>query len=143
MIRNLLDLPEESESLRHTYLRVLYPLLEHTQLRHIHYKRDEILNLLECLSGVRSNHFQPVDQTTARLVSRCANVEWIKAPPGETIHPENPAHRLLGMSLGRQAQSSMSVLEVASQSEKPGVYTPSRNRGIGGDSSGVEIAGEA
>lgn len=76
-------------------------------------------------------------------MSRCANVEWIKAPPGETIHPENPAHRLLGMSLGRQAQSSMSVLEVASQSEKPGVYTPSRNRGIGGDSSGVEIAGEA
>lgn len=143
MIRNLLDLPEESESLRHTYLRVLYPLLEHTQLRHIHYKRDEILNLLECLSGVRSNHFQPVDQTTARLVSRCANVQWIQAPPGETIYPENPAHRLLGMSLGRQAQSSMSVLEVASQSEKPGVYTPSRNRGINGDSSGVEIAGEA
>ncbi|PWN20497.1 hypothetical protein BCV69DRAFT_277712 [Microstroma glucosiphilum] len=31
-IRELSDLPEESESLRHTYLRVLHPLLTHTQL---------------------------------------------------------------------------------------------------------------
>ena len=32
LVRNLLDLPEDSSALRHTYLRVLYPLLEHTQL---------------------------------------------------------------------------------------------------------------
>lgn len=142
MIRNLLDLPEESEPLRHTYLRVLYPLLEHTQLRYPpHYKREEILKLLECLSGT-SNHFQPVDETTMRLVSRCADVQWVKSAPAECTHPENLAHRLLGMSLGHHGHSSMSVVEVASQSEKPGVYTPSRNRGINREGNRMEITGE-
>ncbi|CAZ82682.1 unnamed protein product [Tuber melanosporum] len=151
MIRNLLDLPDESEPLRHTYLRVLYPLLEHTQLRHPpHYKRDEVLKLLECLSGVRSNHFQPVDQTTIRLVSRCANVPWLRSAPAENVQPENPAHRALGMSLTNHGQSSVTLLEVASKSEKPGVITPSRKLGTGGANidgssggNGVEIAGEA
>ncbi|CUS08141.1 unnamed protein product [Tuber aestivum] len=151
MIRNLLDLPDESEPLRHTYLRVLYPLLEHTQLRHPpYYKRDEVLKLLECLSGVRSNHFQPVDQTTIRLVSRCANVPWLRSTPEENAHPENPAHRVLGISLAHHGQSSVSLMEVASKSEKPGVITPSRRLGTGGtnldgggNGNGVEIAGEA
>ncbi|KAG0635261.1 hypothetical protein HOY80DRAFT_1057637 [Tuber brumale] len=151
MIRNLLDLPDESEPLRHTYLRVLYPLLEHTQLRHPpHYKRDEVLKLLECLSSVRSNHFQPVDQTTIRLVSRCANVPWLRSTSAENVHPENPAHRILGMSLTHHGQSSVTLLEVASKSEKPGVITPSRKLGTGGanidgnsNGNGVEIAGEA
>lgn len=61
------------------------------------------------------------------------------------MHPENPAARILGMSLGHHGQSSVSVsvMEVAQQSEKPGVYTPSRSRGIGGDGNVMEIAGEA
>ncbi|VZI15199.1 unnamed protein product [Fusarium fujikuroi] len=43
IIRNLMDLPDEKMSLRHTYLRVLYPLLAHTQLSQPpHYKQDEI-----------------------------------------------------------------------------------------------------
>ncbi|QGI80724.1 hypothetical protein CEK25_007453 [Fusarium fujikuroi] len=46
IIRNLMDLPDEKMSLRHTYLRVLYPLLAHTQLSQPpHYKQDEILRL--------------------------------------------------------------------------------------------------
>lgn len=59
------------------------------------------------------------------------------------MHPENPAARILGMSLGHHGQSSVSVMEIAQQSEKPGVYTPSRSRGIGGDGGVMEIAGEA
>lgn len=89
---------------------------------------------------MRSNHFQPADQTTVRLVARCANVGWVRA---ESVHPENPAARILGMSLGHHGQSSVSVMEVAQQSEKPGVYTPSRSRGMGGDGNGMEIAGKA
>src|SRR6266536_3687157 len=46
IIRNLLDLPNELVSLRHTYLRVLYPLLAYTQLNQPpHYKRDEIVKV--------------------------------------------------------------------------------------------------
>ena len=120
MVRNLLDLPDESESLRHTYLRVLYPLLSHTQLRHPpHYKREEILRLLNMLSMETSAHFKPLDETTIRLTRRCLKVPWLE-------EPESPARRLLGISLGRAGESTLSVMEVAGLTEKPGVLTPSR-----------------
>jgi hypothetical protein len=53
MIRELWDLPEEQEQLRHMYLRVLGPLLTRTQLRREHttYKRAEILRVLGQLGG--------------------------------------------------------------------------------------------
>ena len=121
MIRNLLDLPEDVEALRHTYLRVLYPLLSHTQLQHPpHYKRDEILRLLNMMSHVRSAHFAPVDETTARLVERCLRVPWL-----HEVAP-SPAKRSLGISLGAAGESSWSVLEVAALKERPGVLTKSR-----------------
>ena len=182
LIRNLLDLPEEASSLRHTYLRVLYPLLEHTQLQHPpHYKRDELRKLLIVLSGGHLNgtvpdqegahswgHFDAVDETTKRLVKRCQGVTWLFEPEGEQIEqtesptsenasnpvsptsptksipPALPAPRKLrkrnsskgstltiGHYLTPQLEgarhSSLSMMEVAAQKEKPGVITPSRN----------------
>lgn len=90
LIRNLLDLPEEASALRHTYLRVLYPLLAHTQLRlPPYYKRDELRRLLNILGrgqvsyGSQAEqekilHFEDVDETTRRLVGRCATVDWLR-----------------------------------------------------------------
>ena len=90
LIRNLLDLPEEASALRHTYLRVLYPLLAHTQLQNPpHYKRDELRRLLSILVRGQVSygndsehekilHFEDVDETTRRLVARCATVEWLR-----------------------------------------------------------------
>ena len=123
---------------------MLYPLLNHTQLRQKpHYKRDEILKLLEILSGARSEHFAPPDDTTVRLVNRCMAVPWLKTTE-EGPKPENPAHRFLGMSLGSGSESSMTVLEVAAQSEKPGVMMPSKSRDSTSSVNGsFEIAGEA
>ena len=107
LIRNLLDLPEEAIALRHTYLRVLYPLLAHTQLKYPpHYKRDELRRMLDVLvpglftigldqdsedSGDTDEeeenrkwrimtHFNDIDATTKRLVTRCASVEWLMRP---------------------------------------------------------------
>ncbi|KAJ5295885.1 hypothetical protein PENANT_c001G00830 [Penicillium antarcticum] len=92
LIRNLLDLPEEASALRHTYLRVLYPLLAHTQLRNPpHYKRDELRRLLSILVRGQVSygsdaehekilHFEEVDETTRRLVGRCATVDWLRSP---------------------------------------------------------------
>ncbi|KAF9977580.1 hypothetical protein BGZ73_005563 [Actinomortierella ambigua] len=51
MIRELWDLPEEDESLRHAYLRVMGPLLTNTQLRRATYKRAEIVRVLRELGG--------------------------------------------------------------------------------------------
>lgn len=214
LIRNLLDLPEEAAPLRHTYLRVLYPLLAHTQLRlPPHYKRDELRRLLNILGrGQVSDgseteqekipHFEEVDETTRRLVARCATVNWLRnvehcdatTPIQETptqivtatidtvlygtvqqdspidmdpidvtrtlshvstipdssgtISPtrmdsldsrgssEAPETRQklgviqgLGMHLEPATASALSVQAVATQHEKPGVITPSRNDG--------------
>jgi Protein of unknown function (DUF2013) len=182
LIRNLLDLPEEASALRHTYLRVLYPLLEHTQLQDPpHYKRDELRKLLSILSGAQVidqvdpldstnhwTHFDAIDETTKRLVRRCRGVAWLAdtdfgfseraqspaddtgsipsspASPTKPNPPALPAPRKLkkrdsskgstltiGQFLSPQIesarQSSVSIMEIAAQREKPGVITPSRN----------------
>ncbi|KAG0307626.1 hypothetical protein BGZ98_010223 [Dissophora globulifera] len=51
IIRELWDLPEEEDSLRHAYLRVMGPLLTNTQLKRATYKRAEIVRLLRELGG--------------------------------------------------------------------------------------------
>jgi hypothetical protein len=77
-------------------------------------------------------------------------VDWLK--PVVEEGPENPAHRFLGMTLGMQGESSISVVEMAVQSEMPGVMLPSRSKNDpnnvagnmnGSAAGGYEIAGEA
>jgi Protein of unknown function (DUF2013) len=125
IIRNLLDLPNELVSLRHTYLRVLYPLLTHTQLNQPpHYKRDEIVKVLSILGGSANAHWEPADETTVRLVERVAKVPWLR---DDDIREGEVARKLLGVSLSpSQSASSISVVDVAAVMEKPGVQTPSR-----------------
>lgn len=90
LIRNLYDLPEDAMPLRHTYLRVLYPLLAHTQLKYPPYdRREELRKLFTTLirgqwsdtaaddNSERILHFNEVDDTTKRLVLRCGQVDWI------------------------------------------------------------------
>ena len=116
IIRNLMDLPDERMSLRHTYLRVLYPLLAHTQLSHPpHYKQDEVLRLLNILRGSHNAHFAPADETTTRLVQRVAAVQWVKdADKSEdTTGQAEVAKKFLGISLSQaEYASSMSVGDV-------------------------------
>ena len=93
IVRNLLDLPRSATALRHTYLRVLYPLLAHSQLRlpEQHYKRREIRLALKLAAGLCDDgegpaagcgegdaHFGAVDETTQRLGARCAQVAWLR-----------------------------------------------------------------
>lgn len=180
LIRNLLDLPEEATSLRHTYLRVFYPLLENTQLQQApHYKQNEIMKLLTVLGGGHVidhndrpdspnnwSHFEEIDETTKRLVTRCKSVSWLTEAetdsmsasfvedepsgppspisPSKPLPPALPAPRKLkkrnsskssALTVGQYLaphlesarQSSLSMVEVATQKEKPGVITPSRN----------------
>ena len=145
IIRNLLDLPNELVSLRHTYLRVLYPLLAHTQLNQSpHYKRDEVVKVLSILGGSANAHWEPADETTVRLVERVAKVPWLR---NEDISEGEVARKLLGISLSpSQTASSISVVDVAAVMEKPGVQTPSRKfgfEGLHGDEDGGEKVEEA
>lgn len=141
MIRNLLDLPLTATALRHTYLRVLYPLLAHTQLRlpECHYKREELLRLLAVMAsngGVGMLHFGAVDETTKRLVERCLRVAWLRETEGQgdgeeggRLAAEMPRKKgAIGANV-KAGESSLSVLEVAAHKEKPGVQTPSLRLG--------------
>lgn len=157
ILRNLIDLPSDSpaaNALRHTYLRVLHPILANSQIsKPPHYKRDEISRLLHLLV-TSGTHFAPVDETTCRLVNRCTDVQWLQPPAldsgkavetnGGTSATQSPtigspeyalgngqkelARRTLGMSVQSGVESATSVLEVASHTEKPGVQTPSRGK---------------
>ncbi|OAX33796.1 hypothetical protein K503DRAFT_775213 [Rhizopogon vinicolor AM-OR11-026] len=73
-LRELVDLDEESESLRHTYLRVLHPLLTKTQMRNVPYKRPQIIVALESL--IQNGNIRDINPTTKRLVERCLGGEW-------------------------------------------------------------------
>lgn len=127
IIRNLMDLPDEKASLRHTYLRVLHPLLAHTQLSNPpHYKRDEILKVLHILGNMGNSHFAPADDTTLRLVERVSKVKWL-VDSAEPLREADLSRKFLGISLSQsQAASSVSVVDVAAVKERPGVQTPSR-----------------
>ncbi|KAG6041839.1 hypothetical protein E4U41_001310 [Claviceps citrina] len=131
IIRNLMDLPDEKISLRHTYLRVMYPLLAHTQLNQPpHYKREEVLRVLRILRGSHNAHFAPTDETTLRLVDRVAKVNWIgdKVADKEESGQTEVARKFLGISLSpSEYASSKSVGDVAGVMERPGIQTPSRH----------------
>lgn len=149
IIRNLLDLDESHDSdlapdrdgqraLRHTYLRVLCPLLKNSQLAHEgqNYKRLEVRRLLYLLIDRTSAHFAPVDETVIRLVIRIKQIDWIREEGDEmeaaieeklaavsvaygataqngsssgNSGDEVVAKKLLGMSLSEAGESSLSV----------------------------------
>ncbi|KAI0912444.1 hypothetical protein F4823DRAFT_581521 [Ustulina deusta] len=125
IIRNLLDLPNELMSLRHTYLRVLYPLLAHTPLSQPpHYKKQEIQKVMRLLAGAGNAHFEAADETTLRLVDRVEKVKWLLE---DVNSPGEIARRSLGISLSpTDTASNISVVDVAGVMEKPGVQTRSR-----------------
>jgi hypothetical protein len=150
ILRNLIDLPHDSaaaNALRHTYLRVLHPILMHSQIsKPPHYKRDELLRLLHLLV-TSGNHFAPVDETTVRLVHRCTSVQWLHPPAAAadlgTANGHNTTHspvdhvadgqkeyarRALGMTVQGGDESSTSVLEIAGHTAQPGVQTPSMSK---------------
>lgn len=125
IVRNLLDLPNELISLRHTYLRVLYPLLAHTPLNQPpHYKKKEIQKVLRLLAGTGNGHFEDADETTLRLVDRVSKVNWLSE---DGFSVGEIARRSLGISLSpTDTASNISIDDVAEVMEKPGVQTRSR-----------------
>lgn len=112
-IRELYDLPADAEGLRHTYLRVLHPLLIHTQLRNPpYYKVPELVKLLTSLNQ-ECSHFGPVGTTTVRLLARCLTVPWLLPPkrrklklPLPSFPERKKSEKNLGISLSTEAVSS-------------------------------------
>ncbi|KAI5303878.1 hypothetical protein KEM56_007097 [Ascosphaera pollenicola] len=138
LIRNLYDLPEDHQSLRHTYLRVLFPLLANTQLKYPpHYKRQEVKRLLGVLSrkqlfddveNTEIAHFEEVDETTRRLVRRCSDIHWlveehVNVNNGDTGSPEEKAAAATPDSLAEKKAATDSHTQ-APDSPKPHNHAP-------------------
>lgn len=132
-LREIVDLDEESESvcyyfdrmlssnvdnlqLRHTYLRVLHPLLTKTQLRSLPYKRSQIVRALE--SQIANQEIREVTSTTKRLVERCLNGEWC------VHHRTSSGSGRVSAELGMQRSASPSGDRVAAQSLTPKLGVP-------------------
>ncbi|KAA1472000.1 hypothetical protein DENSPDRAFT_150921 [Dentipellis sp. KUC8613] len=108
-LRELADLDEDAESLRHTYLRVLHPLLTKTQLRQTPYKRPQIVRALESL--ISNPDIREVTPTTKRLVERCLGGEWClnlrKTANEDLAAQENELLRTASPSNDRIAQQTV------------------------------------
>jgi hypothetical protein len=159
-LREIVDLDEESESvcnyldsmstsnldnsqLRHTYLRVLHPLLTKTQLRSLPYKRTQIVRALESL--IANQEIREVSSTTKRLVERCLNGEWC-------VHHRTSSGGRVSAEHGMQRSASPSGDRVAAQSltPKPNVPAPPnadpsllRRRSLKGSRSAENLRGLA
>lgn len=131
-VRELSDLPEDSESLRHTYLRVLHPLMTNTQLVEYPYKRPQIRRLLRTMV-IESLYHGDVSATTKRLVERCLDADWSREldrldPQTETPKPANPStaatvpaakdpasSRMRGISISAAQSSTQSSTQSSAQ----------------------------
>ncbi|CAA7268812.1 unnamed protein product [Cyclocybe aegerita] len=119
-LRELSDLDDDSESLRHTYLRVLHPLLTRTQLRNTPYKRPQILLTLESMTS--NTKIREVTPTTKRLVDRCLTGEWCvqlmelrKSEPPRVGSPGSDVSSILSPpgNIGSLAMAASKHLEVS------------------------------
>lgn len=82
-------------------------------------------------SGSVANHFGAVDETTKRLVGRCAQVSWLKEED-EDQTGSMVAKKLLGVEMPSAMTSSLSVVDfAAAHKEEPSVRTPGRGRNGG------------
>lgn len=84
-------------------------------------------------SGSVANHFGAVDETTKRLVGRCAQVSWLKEED-EDQASSIVAKKLLGVEMPSAMTSSLSVVDfAATHNEEPSIRAPGhgRNGGIG------------
>ncbi|CAJ0837537.1 15200_t:CDS:2, partial [Entrophospora sp. SA101] len=112
-IRELYDLPDESEAVRHTYLRVLCPLISNTQLNRDYYKQNQIYKLLLDLNGTSTKNFKPVSPTTQRLVDRCLFTDYLKGISPNTNNNNNHNH-----SISINNSSSGSINNISSNDIK-------------------------
>jgi hypothetical protein len=105
------------KQLKHTYLRVLHPLLTNTQLRNYPYKRPQLRRVLEAL--IAPSSYRDVDPTTRRLVERNLRGSWCQG-----LRAADAALGLAGV--GEAGGSTISVDQVATAGQRDGESTRTR-----------------
>ncbi|KIK63179.1 hypothetical protein GYMLUDRAFT_41504 [Collybiopsis luxurians FD-317 M1] len=148
-LRELAELDElegehDGESLRHTYLRVLHPLLTKTQLRSLPdptlYKRSHVISLLKKLINPNRRVRGEANPTTKRLAERCLSglgVDFAK----ESLTEVGPASRInatrshLGISSSNDSIAGPGTFDARTlKSSKSMEFKPPKHRHGSGDS---------
>lgn len=84
LIRELHDISDQNEFLRNTFLRVLIPLLKNTELNKTHYRKQDLIQLLNylcvfdniCSNGIITSEHK----LTVKLAFKCLNeVSWLNS----------------------------------------------------------------
>jgi len=161
-LREIVDLDEESESvcwilenvpsperdrlqLRHTFLRVLHPLLTKTQLRSLPYKRPQIVRALESLT--ENEEIREVCSTTKRLVERCLSGEWCvqhRTPNNVArVAAESRMQRTASPSSDRMAAQSLTPKALSIPASSAADPSLSRRRSVKGSRSAENLRGLA
>lgn len=84
LIRELHDISDQNEFLRNTFLRVLIPLLKNTELNKTHYRKQDLIQLLNYLcvfDNICSNgNITSEHKLTVKLAFKCLNeVSWLNS----------------------------------------------------------------
>lgn len=128
-IRELYDLETEEERLRHTYLRVMHPLLSNTELKDEGYKRGEIIAVLEDL--IRSSVID-VSMTTQILTNFILELDFMDYDQALLVYPQS-TEPLEPESLSHNSSSASSIhseFSTNSQSSLPDSLTSIDNSGL-------------
>lgn len=129
LIRELNDISEDEDSIRNTFLRVLYPLLNTKHFERTRYKKDELLKLLTYFAGQSENKFWNQTETTKRLALRCLSISWLSASDStdnsnenspSTSEPQTPSPTgLAHIHLTASNSSSSSINSMSKKSRPP------------------------
>ncbi|CDO93262.1 unnamed protein product [Kluyveromyces dobzhanskii CBS 2104] len=112
LLRNLNNISDNEEILRHTYLRVLTPLLNNTELATTEYHKSQISATLRYFSNVdnfsSTENAAPQQKTTSRLASKCLrDVQWLDCD-NQNLYDQNDSE-----------ESRRSSISVKSPSDTP------------------------
>lgn len=110
LLRNLNNISENEEVLRNTYLRVLLPLLNNTELSSTHYHREEIAKTLEFFTDAGNFSANKVptieERTTVRMAKRClTEVKWLEHD-GQPYGDQNDSEESRRSSISTKSSST-------------------------------------
>lgn len=118
LLRELRNLSEEEESVRNTFLRVLYPILKCSQFEDTQYKKDKLKSLLNYFAGRSESKFWHQTETTKRLATRCLSIKWL-ACDEENSAPDSPLPTKDTLTVPETNNSSTSINSISKKVPPP------------------------
>lgn len=117
LLRELTDLSEEEESVRNTFLRVLYPILKCSQFESSEYKKETLKSLLGYFAGQSESKFWHQTETTKRLALRCLSIKWIASEDNSASDTPSPTKD--NLTVPETNNSSTSINSISKRQPPP------------------------